>query len=152
EALKAYLAGKVPRCKGALEDLFSNKATLRDISEETRAALVRAVGQVKILDPACGSGAFPMGALHRLVDPLQKLDSGTSTWKRDRLAVANQNLEWLKREGSSAEEISAAQERITEIEKSFDPRFHALDYARKLYLIENAIYGVDIQPVAVQIA
>ena len=27
-----------------------------------------------------------------------------------------------------------------------------LDYGRKLYLIENCIYGVDIQPVAVQIA
>ena len=27
-----------------------------------------------------------------------------------------------------------------------------LDYGRKLYLIENCIYGVDIQPIAVQIA
>src|SRR5439155_2538852 len=50
EALKAYLAGKVPKCRGALDDLFSNKATLRNISEETRTALVRAIGEVKILD------------------------------------------------------------------------------------------------------
>jgi len=27
-----------------------------------------------------------------------------------------------------------------------------LDYGRKLFLIENCIYGVDIQPIAVQIA
>src|SRR6202043_1950458 len=31
EALKSYLGSQVPRCKGALDDLFSNKATLRDI-------------------------------------------------------------------------------------------------------------------------
>jgi len=27
-----------------------------------------------------------------------------------------------------------------------------LDYGRKLYLIENCIFGVDIQPIAIQIA
>ena len=41
---------------------------------------------------------------------------------------------------------------IADIEKSFNTRFHALDFARKLYLIENCIYGVDIQPIATQIA
>lgn len=152
EALKAYLAGKVPRCKGALDDLFSNKATLRDIAGDTHAALVRAIGDVKILDPACGSGAFPMGALHRLVDLLGKLDPNNESWKRDRLAVARLDLDWLKRENAGAERIADAETRIADIERSFDTRFHALDYARKLYLIENAIYGIDIQPVAVQIA
>lgn len=152
EALKAYLSTKVPRCKGALDDLFANKATLRDIAEETRVALVRAIGEVKILDPACGSGAFPMGALHRLVDLLQKLDPNNESWKRDRLAVARQNLEWLKREGADAMQIGEWESRIADVERSFDTRFHALDFARKLYLIENAIYGVDILPVAVQIA
>jgi hypothetical protein len=36
--------------------------------------LVAALDEVKILDLACGSGAYPMGALHRLVDLLRKLD------------------------------------------------------------------------------
>ena len=31
------------------------------------AALITAIDEVKILDPACGSGAFPMGVLHKLV-------------------------------------------------------------------------------------
>jgi hypothetical protein len=26
------------------------------------------------------------------------------------------------------------------------------DYGRKLYLIENCLYGVDIQPIAIQIS
>src|SRR5207253_173405 len=42
--------------------------------------------------------------------------------------------------------------RIEDIERSFNTTFHELDFARKLYLIENSIYGVDIQPIACQIA
>ena len=152
EALKSYLTTQVPRCKGALDDLFSNKATLKEIKPDTRDALVAAIGRVKILDPACGSGAFPMGALHRLVDLLQKLDPNNESWKRDRLAEARRSRQLLKESGAARDEIAACDARIADIEKSFDTRFHALDFARKLYLIENSIYGVDIQPIATQIA
>jgi len=152
EALKSYLASQVPRCKGALEDLFSNKATLKEIKPDTRDALIAAIGRVKILDPACGSGAFPMGALHRLVDLLQKLDPNNESWKRDRLADARRYRALLESSNAKPDEIAACDARIADIEKSFDTRFHALDFARKLYLIENCIYGVDIQPIATQIA
>jgi adenine-specific DNA-methyltransferase len=152
EALKSYLGSQVPRCKGALEDLFSNKATLRDIRPDAREALIAAIGRVKILDPACGSGAFPMGALHRLVDLLKKLDPNNESWKRDRLAEAQRSRQVLEGAGAAKDEISACDARIADIEKSFDTRFHDLDFARKLYLIENSIYGVDIQPIATQIA
>lgn len=152
EALKSYLSAQVPRCKGALEDLFSNKATLRDIRPDARDALIAAIGRVKILDPACGSGAFPMGALHRLVDLLQKLDPNNESWKRDRLAEARRYRELLREAGAAKDELAACDARIADIEKSFDTRYHALDFARKLYLIENSIYGVDIQPIATQIA
>ncbi len=152
EALKSYLATQVPRCKAALDDLFSNKATLRDIKPDTRDALIAAIGRVKILDPACGSGAFPMGALHRLVDLLQKLDPNNESWKRDRLAEARRYRALLESSQTGKEELAACDARIADIEKSFDTRYHALDFARKLYLIENSIYGVDIQPIATQIA
>ena len=152
EALKSYLGGQVPRCKGALEDLFSNKATLRDIRPDTREALILAISHVKVLDPACGSGAFPMGALQRLVDLLQKLDPNNEHWKRCRLEEVERHRQVLKEAQASEEELEACEARIADIEKSFDTRFHDLDFARKLYLIENSIYGVDIQPVATQIA
>jgi hypothetical protein len=152
EALKSYLGAQVPRCKSALDDLFSNKATLKEIKPDIRDALISAIGRVKILDPACGSGAFPMGALHRLVDLLQKLDSNNESWKRDRLAEARRYRKLLEESGAANEEIASCDARISDIEKSFDSRFHALDFARKLYLIENSIYGVDIQPIATQIA
>ena len=126
--------------------------TLRDISDDTRQALIRAIGEVKILDPACGSGAYPMGALHRLVDLLDKLDPKNKSWKRQRLEAAQKELEWMKSKSAATDRIIDAEAQIADIERSFDIRFHALDYARKLYLIENSIYGVDIQPIAVQIA
>ena len=152
EALKSYLTTQVPKVKGTLDNLFSNAANPKDIKPDLRDALIAAIGRVKILDPACGSGAFPMGALHRLVDLLQKLDPNNELWKRDRLAEAERYCQVLEETGAPKEEIAACHARIEDITKSFDTRFHALDFARKLYLIENGIYGVDIQPVAVQIA
>ena len=40
--------------------------------------------------------------------------------------------------------------RLLEINDVFEN--NASDYGRKLFLIENCIYGVDIQPIAIQIA
>jgi hypothetical protein len=41
---------------------------------------------------------------------------------------------------------------LKEINEAFDESINYPDYARKLYLIENCIYGVDIQPIAIQIS
>lgn len=151
-----------------LDALFTTKSEPPQFTSAERDALIAAIGRVKILDPACGSGAFPMGALHRLVDLLQKLDPNNESWKRDRLAEARRYRELIESSGTDIpvcadgkaqtglsalqSELDACDARIADIEKSFDTRFHALDFARKLYLIENAIYGVDIQPIATQIA
>jgi len=146
EALKAHLGTQVPRCKGALDDLFSNKATLRDVPPDTRDALISAIGRARIIDPACGSGAFPMGALHRLVDLLKKLDPENKGWRelQRRRAVAETE------EAFQSGDHELRQDRLKAINDTFE--FNSSDYGRKLYLIENCIYGVDIQPVAVQIA
>lgn len=102
-------------------------------------ALIYAIDHLKILDPACGSGAFPMGILHKLVYVLAKLDPGNQRWKDRQLAKANEIPD------------STVRERVvSDIEQSFNS--NELDYGRKLYLIENCIYGVDIQPIAVQIS
>ena len=152
EALKNYLFIQVPRCKGILTDLFSNNVTFKEIKPDTCDALIAAIGRVKILDPACGSGAFPLGVLHRLVDLLKKLDPNNESWKRDRLAEAHRYRQFLEEADATKDEVDACDVRIVDIERSFDTHFHALDFARKLYLIENSIYGVDIQPIATQIA
>lgn len=101
--------------------------------------LINAIDTIKVLDPACGSGAFPMGVLHRLVFLIGKLDEHNQHWKKRQLEKVN-NIE-----------DKEARERSTQaIENAFEN--NELDYGRKLYLIQNCIYGVDIQPIAVQIA
>lgn len=62
--------------------------------------------KVKILDPACGSGAFPMGILNGIISILEKIG----------------------------------------VAETLDM------YKLKLHLIENCIYGVDIQTIAAQIS
>ena len=55
-----------------MENLFDNKQSTD---------LINAIDNCKILDPACGSGAFPMGILHKLVHILHKLDPNNEKWK-----------------------------------------------------------------------
>jgi hypothetical protein len=93
--------------------------------------LITAIDALKILDPACGSGAFPMGVLHKLVYILGKLDPHNDCWKETQLA-----------------KLDSAPMR-EELERAFAENND--DYGRKLYLIENCLYGVDIQPIAIQI-
>jgi hypothetical protein len=101
--------------------------------------LIQAVDSCKILDPACGSGAFPMGILQKLVHILHKLDPNNQLWKEKQLQKARQ-----------IDDASIREKLILDIESAF--KNNELDYGRKLYLIENCIYGVDIQPIAIQIA
>jgi len=128
------------RLDARLRDLMSyNNLPARELFSETEIAhLILTIDNLKMIDPACGSGAFPMGALQKLVHVLSKLDPG--------------NQRWRHRQEERAEQIPDPEARmaaLSAIREAFER--NELDYGRKLYLIENCIYGVDIQPVAVQI-
>ena len=117
------------------------------------AALINAIDTVNILDPACGSGAFPMGILHKLVFILSKLDPHNEQWKARQIAPIHQAIEAATAIPDSRlrnQTVRELEDQIAAVEAAFSR--NELDYGRKLYLIENCIYGVDIQPVAVQIA
>ena len=43
--------------------------------------IIQSLDNCKILDPACGSGAFPMGILQKMVHILQKVDPDNSYWQ-----------------------------------------------------------------------
>ena len=106
------------------------------------------IDKCKILDPACGSGAFPMGILQKMVHVLQKLDPDNAIWQDIQLQKAVD-------ESQQAFQLSTKEEReqrLLEINNAFDESINNPDYARKLFLIENCIYGVDIQPIATQIS
>lgn len=87
----------------ALRALLDYKQDGNPFDAADSAQLRAALYKVRIFDPACGSGAFPMGALHRLNHVLTRLNA---------------------------------------TETSYD---------RKLKIIQNNIYGADIQPIATEI-
>ena len=151
EGLIAHFKQKL-NCTAELEtslrDLFAHTEDLPKFSETETDLLIDAISQVKILDPACGSGAFPMGVLHRLVDLLNKLDPDNKKWK----ALQKQRAILETADVFDSGDISERKIRLDEINKAFDLSMNYPDYARKLFLIENCIYGVDIQHIAIQIS
>jgi hypothetical protein len=71
---------------------------------EEQRSIIWALDDITILDPACGSGAYPMGILQMMLHCYERLDT------------------------------------------RYDP------YQAKLQIIRNNLYGVDIEPMAVEIA
>ena len=119
-----------------------------NLNPEQCHAVMQSLYNCKILDPACGSGAFPMGVLQQMVHILQRIDPDNTHWKTMMLDCAvGETKEAFQKE--LPEERS---DLLKDIERSFDESINRPDYARKLYLIENCIYGVDIQPIAIQIS
>jgi hypothetical protein len=109
ESLIAYLSQSLSNVsKTLLHQLFEDENLPDELVKDhkTRESIAKCLKSIKILDPACGSGAFPMGILNRMVDVLDRLDARS--------------------------------------EKTI--------YKQKLHLIEECIYGVDIQTIATQIS
>ncbi len=98
---------------------------------QEKKSIINALYTITILDPACGSGAFPIGMLQKIVYILQEIDPNASLW----FDKATENVSFL-------------------LKKEFEKKFNAgsLNYIRKLSVIQNSIFGVDIQPIAVEIA
>ena len=131
--LRTYLAGVLGDAPEATDriDALLGYGGVPDFSDAERVGLLDAVYDVSILDPACGSGAFPMGALQKLVHVLDRLDTGHEHWKQrilaDTPAEMRQETRRLLERGS-------------------------VEHNWKLGIIQRCIYGVDMQPIAVQIA
>ena len=126
-------------------DAFNDAHDLFDADET--AGLVHAIAELKVLDPAVGSGAFPMGILHKLTLALKRLDPHNEHWKELQKARA-------AKRAAAAFDTPTQQERdaeLDEISEAFE-RYRDSDFGRKLYLMQNSIFGVDIQPIACQIA
>jgi adenine-specific DNA-methyltransferase len=114
-----------------LRELISEEKESHRFNSKEADTIVTMVSRLKVLDPACGSGAFPMGILHKLAHILRKLDPGNTSWKAAKLAALPVEMR------EKAEEMF---------------RSETFDYTRKLELIKDCIYGVDIQSTAIQIS
>ena len=78
ESLKNYLKTKVPTVDDKRLDAFfdlcgSSEEVGTLFTSKEKDLLIKALRECKILDPACGSGAFPMGALLKMTELLRLL-------------------------------------------------------------------------------
>ncbi len=165
EALIAYLAGQLHSAgqghvspHARLRDLFADKQRAHgprrhQFSAPEAAQLVAALARVRILDPACGSGAFLVGMLQKLTFVLARLDPRNVQWKRWQLGRVRPALRAAEPRADSAARAHALNDLRTQfnnIEVIFahnDP-----EYARKFFLLQHCLHGLDIQPEAVRLA
>jgi len=134
ESLLLFLKQKTSIKKDKLRALISYDLTDDEqytFSDAEKQKIIDALEELKLLDPACGSGAFPIGALQKIVFILQRVDANAQLW-------------FAKQLGSTTPEIRRV------IEREF--KHKNFDYIRKLGVIRKNIYGVDIQPIATEIS
>lgn len=131
ESLVHYLSNQTKIDKESLHPVFKIDSEVSFSKNETEKFL-EALDQLKILDPACGSGAFPMGVLQKIVMALQKLDKDAAWWKAKQIQKIDNAI--LRKQ------VRQKLEQTT------------VEYARKIGIIQNSLYGVDIQPIAAEIS
>ncbi len=149
ESLVAHLKRK---CGEQLEpqyrSLLSYATDDVTLSDTQRRAIMNALYDCRVLDPACGSGAFPMGMLQQMVHVLRKIDPENALWRE----LMEKRAIDLSRDAYSQADDCERNTRLDDIAQAFNRSVNDPDYARKLFLIEHCIYGVDIQPIATQIS
>lgn len=142
------------RNEARLRALLDFASRTHDFSGAEVDALISAIESCKAIDPAVGSGAFPLGLLQKLVHALAVLDPGGEKWKARNRSYYETNLaraEAIPAPNEREAAMAAANAELAKFDAAFNSG-HYPDYTRKLYLIERCLHGVDIQPIAVQIA
>ncbi len=110
EALKGYLQGAVDSLPADAIELFVDQHDVSGLNLTSAEAVQKALAEIKVVDPACGSGAYLLGMMHELVELETALYS-------EKLLIDTKSL-----------------------------------YDLKLRIIEENVYGADIDQFAVNIA
>lgn len=134
ESLLLYLKQQTQITEGKLGAIVSydlGDDSKYPLNEDEKQKIIDALEKLKLLDPACGSGAFPIGALQKIVFILQQVDPDGQLWFKKQLEKAS-----------------------PEFRKDIQKRFsnQELDFLRKLGIVKECIFGVDIQPIAIEIS
>lgn len=131
ESLVLYLHNQTQIDKEVLKPIFKIDSEV-SFSKSDSEKILDALDRLKVLDPACGSGAFPMGVLQKIVMALQKLDPDAKWWK--------------------ARQISRIENAVLRKQLKEKLEQTTVEYARKIGVIQNSLFGVDIQPIAAEIS
>jgi hypothetical protein len=134
-SLTYFLVGKTQVAEEKLRALISYSKEDDEeypLTDNEKKQVVDALAGLRILDPACGSGAFPIGILQKTVFILQQADETSELWLKKQL------------EGITSIELRR------DVEGKYKTENY--DYLRKLGVIRESIFGVDIQTIATEIS
>lgn len=134
KSLEKYLINSTTLSKDKIRSLITydlEDDLIEPRTPEENKQVVQSLAKVTVIDPACGSGAFPIGVLQKIVFILQQVDPDSYHWLQEQLTNVSPELR-------------------RHLESQFEDKNY--DYLRKLGVIRKSIYGVDIQPIATEIA
>ena len=134
-SLLEFLKNKTGTDEAKLKALISWGQTDDDkhpLTDSEKQKIVNALAGLTILDPACGSGAFPIGILQKVVYILQQADPRAEVWLENQLkSIASPELK-------------------RDIQEKYESENY--DWLRKYGVIRETIFGVDIQTIATEIS
>lgn len=101
-----------------------------EIKPENSKAIIRKLLETTVLDPACGSGAFPMGMLEEMMQVLTTVDPEGKVWVAEMMKSKDDEF----------------REHISEMFADGQIR-----YVKKLGLLRSCLFGVDLLEYAIEI-
>jgi hypothetical protein len=101
-----------------------------EIKPENSKAIIHKLLETTVLDPACGSGAFPMGMLEEMMQVLTTVDPEGRVWVAEMMKSKDEQF----------------REHISEMFADGQIR-----YVKKLGLLRSCLFGVDLLEYAIEI-
>jgi len=101
-----------------------------EISPENSKTIIHKLLETTVLDPACGSGAFPMGMLEEMMQVLTTVDPEGKVWVAEMMKSKDEQF----------------REHIAEMFADGQIR-----YVKKLGLLRSCLFGVDLLEYAIEI-
>jgi len=101
-----------------------------EITPENSKTIIHKLLETTVLDPACGSGAFPMGMLEEMMQVLDIVDPDGKVWVAEMMKSKDESFR-----NHIAEMYADGQIR----------------YVKKLGLLRNCLFGVDLLEYAIEI-
>lgn len=101
-----------------------------EIKPENSKAIIKKLLETAVLDPACGSGAFPMGMLEEMMQLLTTVDPEGKVWVAEMMKSKDEQF----------------REHISEMFADGQIR-----YVKKLGLLRSCLFGVDLLEYAIEI-
>lgn len=130
QSISKFLFRNLNISENLIAEIFGDDSTISISQNQTR-DIFELLKNIKIIDPACGSGAFPIGILQTMQMLMNKLDPNGELW----LEIYGNDLEIIMN---------------TSINSLLEK--HNIKFLQKFFIISRNIYGIDIQPMATEIS